>query len=107
MSGLLLMLLTLNTSACEQQNLWLENKIAELEHAPVSNPPAMIIQKEWDSQTFYYIPAKCCDQYSSLYDQTGQLVCSPDGGFAGIGDGKCPAFVKRMTEGSVLWKDPR
>jgi hypothetical protein len=93
-------------SACERGS-WLQNKITELKSQPVANPPAKIIQQRFEGKLYYYLPAKCCDMYSSLYTADGDFVCSPDGGFAGIGDGKCPDFVRQMEGEKVVWQDMR
>jgi len=97
----------LAVGAGQTQSPWVALKITELAAAPVSNPPAAIIQKTWGDAIYYYIPPKCCDQFSALFDHTGQFVCSPDGGFAGVGDGQCPTFVQKLGAGTVLWEDPR
>jgi len=38
----------------------------------------------------YYTISPCCDQLNPIYDEDGKYICSPDGGFNGTGDGKCP-----------------
>ncbi len=56
---------------------------------------------------YYYIPPYCCDVYSELYDFNGQLICHPDGGITGAGDGKCPDFYKDSIIYTLIWKDNR
>ncbi|MGB8357968.1 MAG: hypothetical protein WCD55_05055 [Bacteroidales bacterium] len=75
----------------------------------VRNPPAMIV--EWQLTTgekYYYIPPYCCDMFSELYDSDCNLICAPDGGFSGQGDGRCPADILNSIESTkVVWKDDR
>jgi hypothetical protein len=44
---------------------------------------------------------------SILYDANGKLICRPDGGIAGSGDGKCPDFLAKRKDGWRLWADSR
>jgi len=40
-----------------------------------------------------YKPAeRCCDQMGEVRDTSGNIICHPDGGITGKGDGKCPDF---------------
>lgn len=73
---------------------------------PVENPPKEVWKWQVDGNTFYYFSAACCDQYSELYDANCNLVCHPDGGFSGAGDGNCPSFSTQITK-TLVWKDPR
>ena len=90
-----------------EQPDWLTGMIEDVSHATVANPPVEISQYQLDGKTVYYIPGRCCDVPSSLYDAQGQLICQPDGGFTGRGDGRCPGVFEQLQEGSVIWKDPR
>ena len=43
--------------------------------------------------------------FGDLYDDTCNLICHPDGGFSGIGDGSCPDIeIKKET---LVWQDDR
>src|SRR5690349_6125847 len=82
-------------SACgglgpEYEPAWLRQLIAEQRAQPVANPPAYISRQVYEQGVFYYLPARCCDIWSELYDEEGELVCHPDGGITGGGDGQCP-----------------
>ena len=83
-----------------------ENKINDIESKPVQNPPTQVWQWKVDGQTYYYFTAPCCDQFTTLYDESCNKVCSPDGGFTGRGDGKCPDF-KTKVEKTLVWEDKR
>ncbi len=86
---------------------WVNNLIAEYQREPVGNPPQSIWQYEYNDQTVYYVPPQCCDQYSKLYDAGGNIICAPDGGITGQGDGKCSDFFQTRKDGRVIWQDTR
>ncbi|TSC78333.1 MAG: hypothetical protein G01um101433_274 [Parcubacteria group bacterium Gr01-1014_33] len=86
---------------------WIKKLITEEESDRVANPPASLTQFEYKNQTVYYLPSRCCDIPSILYDENGNVICSPDGGFTGRGDGKCSDFFKTRQNGKVIWKDTR
>jgi hypothetical protein len=86
---------------------WVSKRITEFQNAPIGNPPQSIWRYEYNSQTVYYLPPQCCDQFSQLYDTSGKLICAPDGGFGGKGNGKCPDFFKTRKNETLIWRDPR
>lgn len=67
---------------------WLKNKIQTYQK---SHPHINATKTEYNNEVAYYIPPRCCDIPSELYDANGKLICYPNGGFVG-GDGKCPTF---------------
>lgn len=84
----------------------IENKIEEIINNEVSNPPTQIWKWEVDEQTYYYITSNCCDQYNYLYTENCEIVCAPDGGITGNGDGLCPAFTNEIIK-TLVWEDER
>ena len=86
---------------------WLTDLIRSLENEPVANPPASITQYEYKGQTVYFVPQRCCDIFSDLYDAQGIIIGHPDGGIAGQGDGRVPDFFQERTGGEVIWQDSR
>jgi hypothetical protein len=86
---------------------WLTSLINKLSAAPVANPPAQIIQYQYHGATVYYLPERCCDIPSFLYDMDGNFLCSPDGGITGGGDFQCPDFISTKTQELVIWRDKR
>lgn len=68
--------------------IWLKSKIEAYQK---SHPLINATKTEYNNKVAYYIPPRCCDIPSELYDENGKLICYPSGGFAG-GDGKCPTF---------------
>jgi len=84
----------------------IEAQITLLNNKPVQNPPAKIWEWKTANNTFYYITSDCCDQFNYLYDIDCNIVCAPDGGFTGTGDGKCPAFTEPMQK-TLIWEDLR
>jgi hypothetical protein len=86
---------------------WVDKLIQQFESDPVGNPAQSIWSYEYNGQVVYYIPPQCCDQYSVLYDSGGSVICAPDGGFNGTGDGKCPDFYSQRSNEQLVWKDSR
>ncbi len=86
---------------------WLTALIDSLESQPVANPPAFIARYHYRSQEVYYLPPRCCDIMSNLYDTAGAIICHPDGGLSGTGDGRCPDFFLQRTDERVVWRDAR
>ncbi len=84
-----------------------KDKIAELEKEPVTNPPSSIWQFEYNGKTVYYVPPYCCDFYGTVYDSDCRVICHPDGGITGQGDGQCPDFAKKATNKKLIWEDNR
>ena len=91
----------------DQNPEWVTRLIAKYASEPVGNPPQSIWRYEFKGQTVYYVPAQCCDRFSTLYNAAGTVICAPDGGFGGSGDGRCPDFVTKRTNEKLIWKDPR
>ena len=81
--------------------------INELEAQPPANPPAFIASYDYRGQVVYYLPPRCCDIFGDLYDAEGQIICHPDGGLAGKGDGRCPDFISQRTNEKIIWRDLR
>jgi hypothetical protein len=86
---------------------WLTGLIADLENQPVANPPALIARYEYHGQSVYYIPPRCCDVPSDVYDASGTIICHADGGLDGAGDGRCSDFFQSRTSEEIIWRDPR
>jgi hypothetical protein len=81
--------------------------IEDLKSQPVANPPAYVASYDYSGQVVYYVPPRCCDIFGDLYDGQGQLICHPDGGIAGHGDGRCSDFFSQRSNETVLWRDTR
>jgi hypothetical protein len=86
---------------------WIQSLIAAYEKDSVGNPPQSISRYEYKGQTVYYVPPQCCDQFSTLYDANGKVMCAPDGGFGGSGDGLCSDFFQERKNEKLIWQDSR
>lgn len=86
--------------------LCIEKEIKAIKKEEVRNPPAKVWKWEINGQTFYYITSDCCDQFNYLYDEDCNIVCAPDGGFSGMGDGNCPKFMGPIKQ-TLVWEDDR
>ncbi|MBK7884687.1 MAG: hypothetical protein IPJ81_13565 [Chitinophagaceae bacterium] len=72
-----------------------------------TNPPRSIYQYTYNNATVYYVPAKCCDFFSDLYDSKCNIIAHPDGGFTGRGDGTAKDFFEKRTNEKLIWRDER
>jgi hypothetical protein len=81
--------------------------IHDLQSQPVRNPPAYVARYDYAGQVVYYVPPHCCDFFGDLYNSAGQVICHPDGGLTGRGDGRCSDFESRRKNGTIIWRDPR
>jgi len=86
---------------------WVDKLIKQFEKDPVGNPPLSIWQYEYNGQVVYFVPAHCCDIASIVYDAQGNVLCNPDGGITGKGDGRCPDFFDQRSNEQLIWKDSR
>lgn len=99
-------------SSCKSSDLntdttdCIEIKIAQFLKNDVTNPPTQIWKWEVDTQVFYYITSDCCDQYNYLFNSNCEIVCAPDGGITGNGDGNCPEFSSEIIK-ILIWEDKR
>lgn len=86
---------------------WVQELIQKEINEPAANPPASLSRCIYKGDIVYYIPPRCCDIPSTLYSEEGDVICSPDGGFTGFGDGKCADFFDEKKDCEVIWKDTR
>jgi hypothetical protein len=86
---------------------WLQSRIQNILATRKRNPIIRISRYQFEGETVYYETAPCCDQQSTLYDVKGKILCHPEGGITGKGDGKCSNFDKRKTNEQLVWQDPR
>jgi hypothetical protein len=42
-----------------------------------------------------------------LYSENGDILCFPDGGLSGQGDGRCSDFFQTASDSSLVWRDDR
>jgi hypothetical protein len=74
---------------------YLVHKVPRPEAASAAMPfddSPVVFRTKYKGKVAYYVPPRCCDIPSELYDENGRLICYPHGGFVG-GDGRCPSFV--------------
>lgn len=108
----LIFLIIFTITSCEKDDLGIdvpkciESKIKEIKKESVQNPPAQVWEWKVNGKTYYYITSGCCDQYNFLYDEKCNIVCAPDGGISGGGDGKCPESMKQANQ-ILIWEDDR
>jgi Domain of unknown function (DUF6970) len=104
----LIMLLAGCSQATQSSNpAWVDELIEKIMNDPVGNPPLSVWRYEYNGQVVYFVPAHCCDISSVVYDKVGNVLCAPDGGIAGDGDGKCPDFFTERSGEMLIWQDAR
>jgi hypothetical protein len=81
------------------------DKIQDIADGDPWIPAAKIYKYNYNNQTVYYFPAHCCDVPSKVYDSNCNLICSPDGGLTGSGDGLCNDFFASRTNEELIWED--
>ncbi|WP_460667184.1 DUF6970 domain-containing protein [Larkinella knui] len=84
----------------------IQQVIESIKKENIWEPPARVLRYEYKGQEVYYIPARCCD-IPSLLIANCDTICSPDGGFTGKGDGRCPEFAKEAKNETLIWQDER
>lgn len=113
-AGILASTVLLTTLAFAQDRLpmdalpaWLQQAIATYQAHPHADAPQSIWRITHHGAPAYYVVAPCCDRYNDLLDAKGEHICSPSGGYAGRGDGRCPAPVDPGTEVHLVWSHPQ
>jgi len=86
---------------------FIDQLITQLETEAKKNPPASIWRYDYKGLLVFYIPPSCCDVPGELYTGDGDLICAPDGGIGGDGDGRCPDFFSVRTAELLVWTDRR
>ena len=94
-------------TANAQAGPWLSQLIQKLEQDKPASPPAKIYRYTYNDKEVYFITGRCCDIPSKLYDMGGKLLCEPDGGITGKGDGRCSDFFEKRTDETLIWEDKR
>ena len=108
----LLIIIVFTLLSCEKANLnidaptCIKNKIENIINNEISNPPTQVWKWETDETIYYYITSDCCDQYNYLYNEQCELICAPNGGIIGAGDGNCPTFTSEIIK-TLIWEDQR
>jgi len=86
---------------------WLNNLIQQLRQEKAANPPAKIYRYTYNGEVVYFLSGRCCDVPSKLFDIQGNVICEPDGGITGKGDGRCTDFFEERTDEVLIWEDNR
>ncbi len=84
-----------------------QKMIEQIQKEKVWNPPASVFRYVYKGKTVYYVPIRCCDIPSKLFDENCNLMCFPSGGFTSRGDGKCTDFYTGRTAEELIWQDNR
>jgi len=69
------------------------------------SPSARVEEWKVGNETYIYSTSDCCDHFNFLLNLECEVICAPDGGFSGMGDGNCPNL--EGVEKMLIWEDPR
>jgi len=84
---------------------WVKAMIGQFETQRVTTPPAFVARYDYKGQDVYFVPQRCCDIMSVVYNSEGTIVCHPDGGFTGKGDEKCADFLVDRRNERIVWRN--
>jgi hypothetical protein len=88
--------------------MFLQELTGRIEAEDEAESPGSIWRYRYLGDVVYYVPPlPCCDQLSTLYDENGGVLCAPDGGITGDGNGQCPDFFELRSEETRVWQDSR
>jgi hypothetical protein len=97
-SGILLLFISCNKSD-------FQSDIPEcVKNGIKSKNPIEVWDRKVDGKTYYYFESQCCDQFNVLYDEKCHVICAPNGGITGSGDGNCPEFIGEI-EKTLVWEN--
>lgn len=80
-------------------------KIDALKDTSIDDYRAQVLEYSYRGYLVYYIPQLGPDEYSDLYDMYCNLICHPDGGPSGNGDGSCSDFLSDANFVRMIWQD--
>jgi hypothetical protein len=73
------------------------SSLAKLPSRSLEKRTEPLVRHVLHGKVYYFLRSPCCDLANHLYDEHGNYVCAPSGGFSGRGDGKCPALREALT----------
>lgn len=98
-----LLLILLAFAGCDESQ-WPDDVPRCIKGKVRNDDPLEVWRYTYQQQTVYVIVPDCCDQFTAVYSSSCDYLCAPSGGIAGSGDGKCPEFSDKATNGELLWK---
>ncbi|MBL4658687.1 MAG: hypothetical protein JKX73_11845 [Flavobacteriales bacterium] len=95
------------TRVKKSPKLCVESLKEQLLATPPQLPALSIWEYKYKGNTVYLVPAPCCDQFNPVYNLECEVICHPDGGITGKGDGKCTDFHSTASDKKLVWQDSR
>ena len=96
---------SINTATPNNNPTWVNEEIEFAKHSP-THLPITITRYIYHGKTVYYISPAVPDGFSSLFDVNHRLICSPEGGLTGHGDGQCNDFSSHAKNKAILFSTP-
>ena len=94
-------------TASTQKTPWLDQMIQQMQESKTANPPAKVYRYTYKGQKVYYVTGRCCDVPAKVYNMYGNVICEPDGGITGKGEGRCTDFCEQRKDETLIWEDKR
>lgn len=69
-----------------------------------NNLKIQVWQFKYKGDTVYFISASAADKMSVLLDCHCNIICRPDGGLTGKGDGHCKDFFLFRSDEKLIWQ---
>jgi hypothetical protein len=83
------------------------HKVTAMNFRKLSIALVLLIIAEYQGQEVYFVPQRCCDVMSVVYRSDGAVMCHPDGGLNGKGDGRCADFSAERRNERIIWRDSK
>jgi hypothetical protein len=83
---------------------WLQAEISRLGTEAAPNVPVVVTRSQYRGETVFYASPSVPDGLGVLFSAEGDVLCHPDGGLDGRGDGKCADFFAARANDTVLWR---
>ncbi|WP_425600342.1 DUF6970 domain-containing protein [Luteimonas deserti] len=107
---IIILALAISWTARASENLphFVQDLVERYKQMPPRSSPGAVWRYQYEGRVVYFVPRlPCCDIPSALYTASGELLCHPDGGFTGLGDGTCLDFFGKRTSERLVWRDAR
>ena len=83
---------------------WLRAEIRRLSSEADPNVPVVVTRSQYRGETVYYTSPGVPDGLGVLFDAEGNVLCHPDGGLDGRGNGMCADFFAARVNDTILWR---
>ena len=93
---------SINNDTAINNPTWINEEIEFAKQSP-THVPVTIARYLYRNQIVYYISPAVPDGFSQLFDANHRLICSPEGGLTGHGDGQCNDFSAQAKNKLIIF----